>query len=251
MQENPVAQEYAVDLSDLLRMSVDESSRAVSGLLNALHVFGIMDVKNATSTSEFCLEDLATTPRLLVIGASLADGRRSEVLSATMLSRCLNVVYRRFEAHSAERTVPIYFVIDEAARLRERICYDEALSVVRSANAGFCLAVQDLTQFGAEKDRTTILANCNALIVMRGCSPETADVFAARLGERRSSVISRTQNRLPGQILANQYGQTVSSATTAVLAAREIMSPPAACGRYCALVHMRDGCSKPLLVRFD
>ncbi len=250
LESSAKARLYADDLADLIRMSGDEAARAVSGLLNALHLFATGDVKRITGSSDFDPAHLGDSPTLLIIGASLADARRSEVLSSILISRCLNVVYRRFDQGTALGQVPIYFVIDEAARLRERIPFDEALSVVRSASAGFCLAVQDLVQFGDEDARTSILANCNTLVLMRGCSPQTAEAFGARLGERQSNVITRTHNRQSGQLLANQHSHSVSTAATQVLASREIMSPPSACGRFCAFVHVRNVCANPILVKF-
>jgi type IV secretory pathway TraG/TraD family ATPase VirD4 len=242
------AQNYAVDLADLLSMSAEEHSRAASGLLNALHLFGSADVARVSDASDFRTDEIGREPTLLVIGAPLADARRAETLSAIMLSRAFNAVYDRFLVDGKERGLPVFFIIDEAARLKDRIAYEEVLSVVRSAGAGVCLAMQDVTQLGDTEARTAVLANCHTMIALRGCSAETARYFAGRLGERRQSTIMEGKARGYFDLFPGQRSQMVQTSTTEVLGQREIMHPPAECGRWCGIAHIPSVCGKPFLV---
>jgi type IV secretory pathway TraG/TraD family ATPase VirD4 len=249
-RRSPAAQNYATDLADLLSMNVEEHSRAASGLLNALTLFGSPDVRRISDASDFRIDEIGRESTLLVIGAPLADARRSETLSAIMLSRAFNAVYDRFQVNGNERGLPIFFILDEAARLKDRIAYEEVLAVVRSAGAGVCLAMQDVTQLGDVEARTSVLANCHTMIALRGCSAETAKYFAGRLGERRQQNIIEGNTQGYFDPLPGQRTQMVQNSTTDVLGHREIMLPPDQCGQWCGVAHIPSVCAKPFFVDF-
>jgi type IV secretory pathway TraG/TraD family ATPase VirD4 len=248
---SPAAQNFATGLADLLSMNAEEHSRAASGLLNALTLFGSPDVRRISEASDFHIDEIGREPTLLVIGAPLADARRSETLSAIMLSRAFNAVYDRFLVEGKERCLPVFFIIDEAARLKDRIAYEEVLAVVRSANAGVCLAIQDVTQLGDMEARTAVLANCHTMIALRGCSAETAKYFAGRLGEHRQSTI--VEGRAGGYFdpVPQHRNRMVQTSTTEVLGQREIMHPPVACGQWCGVAHIPSVSAKPFLVDLE
>lgn len=228
--------------------SPDEYSRAVSGLLNALHLFNDADVIRITQRSDFILDEIDDQPTLLIIGAPLADAQRSEVLSSILLSRLFNFVYRRFQRGEGSGACPLFFIIDEAARLKDRIPYEEVLSVVRSAGVGICLVVQDISQFGNETEREAILANCATMILLRGCSPTTAQAFSKRLGQRRQRFLIESETKGFWNILPEQRGKSVQVMTVPVLGEREIMYPPESCERFCAVVQVQPISPLPFLV---
>ena len=243
--QSPVIRPQAAELADLLQFSADEHSRAVSGLLNALHLFNTTPVVNVTSRSDFSLTDVCSAPTLLVIGASLADARSAEVMSGMMLNQLFNTVYRRFAGSGSGATLPLYFIIDEAARLKDRINYEEVLSVARSAKVGVCLAAQDVNQFGDQRQQIAILANCLTFIALRGCSPDTARYLSSRLGQRNTQVLAATRSRGPFDIFA-QRTRASQTVTVPVLGEREIMHPPGSA--YCGIVQVSPVSGKPFLV---
>ncbi len=237
---------YQSEVNDLLRFSADEHSRAVSGLLNALHLFQSSEVRNVTERGDFVLSGIAYKPTLLVIGASLADAKTAEVLSSLILGQLFNIVFRRLHANAADDSlIPIYFVIDEAARLRTRIQYPEILSVARSAKVGFCIAAQDITQFGDEREAETVLANCSSIVLMRGASPHAARYLSGRLGQRTEKIRTASRQKGPFQIFS-QHGATESVSTVPVLGEREIMHPPG--DGYFAVAHVAPVSPKPFLI---
>jgi type IV secretory pathway TraG/TraD family ATPase VirD4 len=240
----PTIRSHAPEVADLLQLQPDEHSRAVSGLLNALHLFNSAGVIKVTEKSDFQLSDLTSTPTLLVVGASLADGRAGEVLSSILLSQLFAHVYTRFSVQAASNPRSLFCIIDEAARLKDRIRYEEVLSISRSAGVGFCLASQDISQFGDEQQVAAILSNCLTFLTLKGCSPQTARYLSGRLGQRASQVVMVNHNRGPFQLFSQQ-GRQVQSANVPVLAEREIMHPP---GNYCAVVQVSPVSSKPFLV---
>ena len=117
----------AAELNDLCSLPSDEYSRDVSGLLNALSLFGEPAVDRATAVSDFTLDQVAAEPTLLVGVAKLADGRLAEQLSSLLIGQLTQTVLDRFG--SSPR--PIVFMIDEAPRLKERIDLEQLLAVAR------------------------------------------------------------------------------------------------------------------------
>lgn len=219
----PQVRSRATELADLFQFSVDEHSRAVSGLLNALHLFKDASVVRVSNRSDFRLPAIGRSPTLLVIGASLADARAAEVLSSIMLNLLFNFIYRRFSPGGSQTPLSLYFMLDEAPRLKERINFEEVLSVARAAKVGICLAMQDVTQFGDERQVSAILSNCLTIILLRGSSPAAAKYFSERLGQRVD----------PAKIVP-------------VLREREIMYPPF--GQYCAVCQVSPVSNKPFLI---
>jgi len=236
---------YKDDLRDLLDFSPDEQSRAVSGLLNELHLFTVPPIEQVTGHSDFCLADLDAQPTLLLIGASLADAKAAETFSGLMLSQLFNHVYRRFEDGDTSNRRSLYFLIDEAARLKTRIDYEQALSVTRAAEVGICLALQDVAQLGDDRATSAVLANCHTLITLRGVSAATARYTASRLGQRVVQTVDLSHHRGPMEPIGSR-GKSIGTKTVPVLEDREIMHPPVQ--SYCALVHVPSVSPKPFFV---
>ena len=163
-----------------------------------------------------------------------------------MLGLLFNQVYRRLE----NRTVsprPLFFLIDEAARLADRLDYENILSVVRSAGVGVVLAVQDISQFGDEREASGILANCLSLLALNETQPLTAEYVSRRVGNRRDATLSQAYSRRTFEI-RNQ--KTVSHGIEEVpVLAPDVISHLRQ-GPYCAVVQVpiQTGVSKPFLV---
>jgi len=244
-RQYPQVRGRAVEVADLLQFSPDEHSRAVSGLLNALHLFNEPSVRRVSERSDFRLPGVGRQPTLLVVGASLADARAAEVLSSILLNLLFNFVYRRFGPGGSQTALPLYFILDEAPRLKERINFEEVLSIARAAKVGICLAMQDAAQFGDERQVSAILSNCLTIILLRGCSPATARYFSGRLGERVDQVLVQSRYRGPFDLFSQQ-STSVQTVTVPVLREREIMYPPF--GPYCAVCQVSPVSNKPFLV---
>jgi len=244
-RQHPQIRPQVHEVTDLLQFSPDEHSRAVSGLLNALHLFNTPEVIRVSERSDFLLAGIGKQPTLLIVGASLADARSAEVLSSIMLNQLLTFVYRRFSPGGSQTPLPLYFIIDEAARLKDRLNYEEALSIARSAKVGICLAAQDVSQFGDERVASAILTNCLTFLALPGCSPQTAKHFSARLGQRVQQNLAVSRQRGPFDLFSQQ-GSNIQSASVPVLGEREIMHPPV--GRFCAVAQVSPVCPKPFLV---
>ena len=227
-------------LTDVAGLPATEFGRAVSGVVNALEALDHPGALAVTRRDELDLERLFDVPTLLIVAAPLHGTRTSEVLGSLMLSQVIRVLYRRFGHVTGTHA---FLIVDEAPRLSSRINFEELLSVSRRARVGVCLAAQDVTQFGDEKERTAVLSNCATYVSLPSSPKPSADHFASRLGQRQQSVLGLSHSTGAAR---PQRSITQSLETTPVLGAREIMDPP--WGPRSAIVHSHEVTGKPFLV---
>jgi type IV secretory pathway TraG/TraD family ATPase VirD4 len=227
-------------LADVLQLAPSEYGRAVAGVVNALEPLDHPGVKAVTARPELDLERLFDVPTLLVVAAPLHGTRTSEVVGGLILSQIIRVLYRRFGSTAGTHA---FLVVDEAPRLAGRLNFEELLSVSRRARVSVCLAAQDVTQFGDDKERTAILSNCANYVALPSSSEPAAKYFASRLGSRRQSVVGISNTTSGGQ-----PGRSLNYTTeqTPVLGEREVMDPP--WGPRTALVHAPIVAAKPFIV---
>jgi type IV secretory pathway TraG/TraD family ATPase VirD4 len=202
-------------------------------------------VEAVTNRSQLDLADLTRRSQLLVVGAPMQGGRLAEATSGLLFGQLMQRLYRGFRTPGHH----VFFVIDEAARLTNRLNFEEILTVARSAGVSVCLALQDVAQLKDEDERSAILSNCAAFVAFNGVSPLTAKTLGDRLGERpiAMSTVNRTNE---GWGRSTSFGQSVGQGP--VLGAREIMAPPF--GAYSAVAHINAPAqgisSKPVVVSF-
>lgn len=218
-------------LSEVATLPAADFPRAMSGVVNAVDIFEHAGVRAVTSRQEITLAELTTAPALLVIGAPLSGSRTSVALSSLMLSVLTRQMYTRFgQAHERR----MFYFVDEAARLADRVNFEELLSVSRTAGISVVLAAQNVAQFADKSERATILDNCATYVALPSVSDESATYFASRLGSRDVPVVA--QNRTVGSFSSGPTTQfSHSLASVPVLGKREIMDPP--WGPRSALVH--------------
>lgn len=262
-RQYPQIRHYDIELADLFRFSPDEHSKAVSGLLNTLSVFNQSSVIQVSERSDFLLSDIDVGPTLLVIGDSQGS-QKSTQLTSLAISQLFNHIHRRSRGKVSHR-VPLYFMLDEAPRLKDKIDYEGVLAVARNADVGICLSAQDVSQFGDERKAAEILNNCNTIIASKGVAPEAAQYLSRQLGKRREQKLTVTRQRntfddwrdidrgkslfevILGNIFSSSNG--VDTLEVPVLGEREIMYPPV--GRYPAIVLVSPVTNQPFIVDLD
>lgn len=229
-------------LAEVAGLPAADFGRAMSGVVNALDIFGHAGVKAVTRGGGITLGSLTDAPSLLIIGAPLSGSRTSVSLSSLMIAMLTRELYTRFGQRNARK---VFYFIDEAARLTDRIDFEELLSVSRAAGISVVLAAQNVAQFADKNERATILDNCATYVALPSPSDESATYFASRLGTREVSTL--TESRTMGGFNApssTQYSRALS--TVPVLGKREIMDPP--WGVRSALVHCRPLSGAPFAV---
>jgi type IV secretory pathway TraG/TraD family ATPase VirD4 len=215
-------------------------AQIISGLINDLEIWDNDGLQAVTSSDSLDLNSLFDNPNLLIVGAPIYGGRISEAASGLMLSQIVNRLFRRFSQSAGEH---VFLFIDEAARLENRIDFDELLSLSRRARVSVVLAAQDVGQFPDENQRLAIFGNCATYISLPGRSNANAEYLMGRLGQRYQSSLTLTTQPGPG---FGGLGHTNQVGTVPVLGAREIMDPP--WGERCGIVHSQPASGRPFLV---
>lgn len=261
-RQYPAVRSYASAVSDLLQSPLHEYSMYVSGLLNKLEIFKQQSVVSVTERNDFILSDIDTRPTLLIIRMEL-NSAKSAQLTSLMLNSLFGHVLRR-QSLGGNR-VPLYFMLDEAPQLQDQIDYAGILAVARNANVGICLAAQDISQFGEDKQTANILSNCNTIIASKGVTPEVAEYLSRQMGSRHDNEVTVARQRtlyddlksidqgesLLNVVLSNLMGPdtSVRSVELPTLGNREIMHPPV--GNYPAVVLSTPILNKPFLVELN
>ncbi len=226
-------------LADLARMDLDEFDKAVQFLVTHLEVLNNTSLLAVTSVraKPALGRLLAPGPKLAVIDAPLSDGSLAAGVSSLFMALLVQRVTRTFGG----RGQPILLVLDEAARLQDRVDLAALLSVGAGAGLSVLLSVQDITQFREEK-REEIVTNCGTIVALPGSGAGTTEQLLRRLGTRRRSTIGRSLNVGAGQGASQSY--TYASEVVPVLGHAELSSPP---GAYGATVLSQSVSSKPVL----
>mgnify|MGYP006431529211 CR=1 FL=1 len=258
----PHIRSFAVDLNDMFGFTFDEHARAISGLLNKLSVFRRRSVIKISERNDFSLSDIDTKPTLLVIGDRQGN-QQSTQLTSLIVSQLFNHVQRRM-AGKVKRRIPMYFMLDEAPRLQDKIDLSEILAIARSANTGMCVVTQDITQF-EEREAGKIFNNCNTMLILKGSSADSAQFFSKQLGNRKVENLQASRGRTLSddfrdinqgrsffgvlfRSLFSDDSQSVSVSDAPVLNTREIMNIPT--GTYSAIAMVKNF-GKPTLVDLD
>jgi type IV secretory pathway TraG/TraD family ATPase VirD4 len=228
-------------LSEATQADSWEYGKIMSGVVNALDVFEHPGLAAITSHDRFRLPMLFDEPSLLIIGAPLHAARVGVSASSLMSALLIRELYKGF-GQQRRRVVTIF---DEAARLKDRINFEEFSSVSRRAGVSIVLATQFAEQFDDENQRNAILGNCSTFIQFSTVSKPSAAFFASRLGSRRQTTVGRSDQistwHTPG---GRQW--THSLEDVPVLGDREIQDQPWA--DYSALVHCPQVTALPIPV---
>jgi hypothetical protein len=233
----PGVDDLIATLGDLDGYDHVRAVMAVSVAVDRLADAGLRQI----TTGGAGLDDLLATPGVLVVATPLATGEAGRMASALLLNLLTHRLLRR--QHRPVTAPPCRIFVDEAARLVGRFAFEASLSVSRSAGVSFVLAVQDVTQFADEHERSTILNNCATAIVFPASSAATVRWLQERTGRHAVSQLSLTQN--PGTPVPTLSVTTVDGP---VLGDSEILRPPL--GIRPAIVHCRilGTTGRPLLV---
>lgn len=198
------------------------------------------------SSAQFRFDDLAGTgPALIIVNAPMADGALADAACSLFLSQLLQRLLTNFN----QRKRSVLLALDEGPRVQHRIDLGSTLSLVAGAGASVLLACQDVTQFQPDV-RDEILSNCGTMVCLPRVSKATTDYFSGRLGQMNFGSMSHNVGGRGG------FGQpgstwTHSTVTGAVLAHREISSPPPLLGCWPGFVHAPSLSARPVVVDLD
>lgn len=232
----------ATDVIDLVRFPPGEYAKATWALANRLswlaepQLAGMLD---GTAPRSFTLRQAIDSGAIIVVGARVSGGERTMSAAALML----NMLKLRCMEHFGGQGPRMLWVMDEAPKYARRIDLEQVLDFMRGAGVAACLGIQDVTQFGDETAQIRMLANADALLVLRGASQATAGLLGRRLGDVQAATATL------GLDQQGRWAPTLGHQTKPMLGSREIMQPPV--GHYGGIVHLRASSPHPFLVTFD
>lgn len=228
-------------LHDALTADDFDYPKVMSGVVNALDPLAVAPVDAITGTDALRLDDALSGPGLIAFGAPMGHGRLGQSFAALVL----NLLIERLHSRHGQPSYPVMLIVDEAARLVDRIDFEELLSTAAAANVTIVLATQDVAQLPEGKVRDGVLTNCQTLITMPGVGVETAKAMSERLGRRPELEVGVQRQ------VASVFGTSVHHrhALVPVLETREITDLPF--GPRCAVVHSRPLSAKPFVVDFE
>jgi type IV secretory pathway TraG/TraD family ATPase VirD4 len=236
-RSHPGAQRL-IELTGLSRGEFIKHTMELRTHLETLDTQGFLSV---TQRDQFSFDVLhAERPVLVIVSAPVADGALGDAASSLFLGQFLQRALTGFGPVGR----PVLLVLDEAARVQNRIDLGSTLSLVAGVGVSSLLATQDVSQFQAER-RDEIMANCGNLICLPRVSKASTDFLAGRLGEMAFPTVSSSASASWGPM-----GQswTRSEQRGPVLGHREIASPHPALGPWPGVVHCPALSSRPILV---
>jgi len=139
---------------------------------------------------------------------------------------------------------PVLLVLDEAARLQNRLDLASLLSLIAGANVSVLLATQDISQF-KEEIRDEILANCGNIICLSRVAQTTTEFFSRRLGKVERETLN--YSRGSGGETGRNKNWSRGSELRQVLEHREISSPPRNFGDWTATLSIPLLANKPII----
>lgn len=226
------------ELANLTHLMPHEFDIKVSGLINKLTIFNRPEVRRSMSSSTHNLGQFLNFDGLLVIHTPLQEGDEAFKLSSLFFSLLRVKIYEQ----GNNRTIPQYWVIDEASRVAPRLGLENDLAVLRSYRVGIFLAIQSITQLG--NNYHLYSSNCQTKLVLPGVDDKTAEYFSKLLGVCQSSIISKTNSS------NKNYSFQNSVQLRPVLETTDIMYFPNDFGKFSALFFNPNLIKSPILLDF-
>ena len=227
-------------LNDLANLEASDRSRATQFLCTQFEALNNDGFVTVSESSNIDLKALTVTPgAFLHANTPLADGDLAEAVGGLFFSHIVNLRKKAFGTDPP----PMLLVIDEAARVQDRVDLGELLSLLAGANVSVVLALQDISQLAKEK-QGEVLANCGTKIVLPTAGQDTVDYIVKHLGTRQATAYTSQQSYGRGNGRNTSYG--ISTSTVPVLGVNEIRNPPT--GTRGAVVVNDRISSRPILV---
>ena len=232
----------AARLSELCPMTAGEFVKYTAELkthLETLDTHGFAQVSAAKGFSFDLLRGPA--PVLMVVSAPASDGELARAAGTLFLGQFVQRALVGFGTHPR----PTLLVLDEAARVQNRIDLGATLSLVAGAGVSVLLATQDVSQFD-EKSRDEILANCGTMICLPRVSSDTTAYFIRRVGEMPFT--TRSSSTSFQRHTGSNRSWTSSTELGKVIGHREISTPAPQLGPRPAFVHSPSLSPRPIVV---
>jgi type IV secretory pathway TraG/TraD family ATPase VirD4 len=229
-------------LTELVGLSPGDFMKYTTELKTHLETLDTSGFGAVTRQRQFSFDLLRQpSPVLTIVVAPVADGALADAACSLFLGQFVQRVLSGFGTVAR----PTLLVLDEAARVQQRIDLGSTLSLVAGAGVSVLLATQDVSQFDDDR-RDEILANCGSMVCLPRVSRATTEYMAGRLGDMYFASLSNSTSTDRRGGPSRSWTQTGERAP--VLGHREIASPHSELGEWPGVVHAPSLCSRPILV---
>ncbi|MCP4306465.1 MAG: type IV secretory system conjugative DNA transfer family protein [bacterium] len=216
-------------IADLLDADAERRFKLTEMLLSELDtVCG--PVANRPSFS-FSKTDADGAPSVVIVRSTLGGGARSERFSSLAISQFVAKSQRRHGSTPA----PALLMIDEAARVEDRVDLQVISETLRSAGVRPVFVFQSVPESASNPTRRATLANADPMIALAGLDFATADYVSEQTGSWNAPVVDKTS--APAVLRASTRSSTVRHEERRVVTASAVQRPPFA-GRP-ALIQLR------------
>ncbi|MEX0408700.1 type IV secretory system conjugative DNA transfer family protein [Aquibium sp. LZ166] len=175
-----------------IALSERAAASALLDIQKALRPFRNERVVAATSVTDMDLRALKHRPVSIYLAPSVTDITLLRPLLALFVQQTLDTLL----LEHTERSVPVYFLLDEFRQLKKMSEITTKLPYVAGYNIKMAFVIQDLKNLDeiyGETSRHSLMGNCGYQLVLGANDQVTAETFSKGLGKR--TIRYKTESR--------------------------------------------------------
>ena len=175
-----------------IALSERAAASALLDIQKALRPFRNERVVAATSVTDMDLRALTRRPISIYLAPNVTDITLLRPLLALFVQQTLDTLM----LEQAERSVPVYFLLDEFRQLKKMSEITTKLPYVAGYNVKMAFVIQDLKNLDeiyGETTRHSLMGNCGYQLVLGANDQVTAEAVSKALGKR--TVRYKTESR--------------------------------------------------------
>jgi type IV secretion system protein VirD4 len=192
-EREPYLSRYTVEsFNAYIALSERAAASALLDIQKALRPFRNERIVAATSVTDMDLRALKRRPITIYLAPNVTDITLLRPLLALFVQQTLDVLM----LEHPERSVPVYFLLDEFRQLKKMTEISTKLPYVAGYNVKMAFVIQDLKNLDeiyGETSRHSLMGNCGYQLVFGANDQVTAEAVSKGLGKR--TVRYKTESR--------------------------------------------------------
>jgi len=217
---------------DVLNKSGDDKSSVVSTVMGYLGIYRDPLLANATSASDFSIDDLVNGDRpkslYMVIPAGDIDRLRPVIrIMVNLICRRLTEKAVTGKLRDQEHKHKLLLMLDEFPALGRLEFFETALGFLAGYGLKAMLVAQSLSQLKqVYGDRSSILDNTHVRVLFRPETVETAEYISKTLGQSTVQFKTRSEGGKKGSPFFSNVNEALHFGSRPLLTPREVMELP-------------------------
>lgn len=217
---------------DVLNKSGDDKSSVVSTVMGYLGIYRDPLLANATSASDFSIDELVNGERpkslYMVIPAGDIDRLRPVIrIMVNLICRRLTEKAVTGKLRDQEHKHKLLLMLDEFPALGRLEFFETALGFLAGYGLKAMLVAQSLSQLKqVYGDRSSILDNTHVRVMFRPETVETAEYISKTLGQSTVQFKTRSEGGKKGSPFFSSVNEALHFGSRPLLTPREVMELP-------------------------